>query len=153
MRLIVAAITQACTNAGKRLPSNAEWQAAVAGTPDPGGDNGTTHCNTARVVAAVNTGSRSSCVSARGAFDMVGNLQEWVADWVPAATTCPGWDGFSNDSMCLAGAATTTGGLAAPLRGSHMFVGHLVLCTLASRGWAGGFAPVRRRDAGAAWVI
>src|SRR5262249_46574819 len=29
---------QGCTNASKRLPSNAEWQAAVAGTPDPGGD-------------------------------------------------------------------------------------------------------------------
>ena len=37
---------QACKNAGKRLPSNAEWQAAVAGTPDPGPDNGTTDCNT-----------------------------------------------------------------------------------------------------------
>ena len=33
---------QACKNAAKRLPSNAEWQAAVAGTPDPG----PTGCNT-----------------------------------------------------------------------------------------------------------
>ena len=30
----------ACENSGKRLPSNAEWQAAVAGTPDPGGTTG-----------------------------------------------------------------------------------------------------------------
>jgi formylglycine-generating enzyme required for sulfatase activity len=70
----------ACKNARKRLPSNGEWQAAVAGTQDPGPDNGTTDCKT-DVGAAVPTGSRSGCVSEDGAFDMVGNLWEWVADW------------------------------------------------------------------------
>ena len=65
---------QACKNAGKRLPSNAEWQAAVAGTPDPGPDNGTTDCNTNSSYVAEPPGSRSSCVSSDGAFDMVGNL-------------------------------------------------------------------------------
>jgi formylglycine-generating enzyme required for sulfatase activity len=108
---------QACKNSQKRLPSNAEWQAAVAGTPDPGPDNGTTDCNTNSAFAAVNTGSRSSCVSADGAFDMVGNLYEWVADWVPASTVCPGWGGFSNDQMCLSGASTTANGPGALLRG------------------------------------
>jgi hypothetical protein len=68
---------QACKNARKRLPSNAEWQAAVAGTPDPGGDNGTTDCNSATGSVSL-TGARTSCVSADGAFDMVGNLHEWV---------------------------------------------------------------------------
>jgi len=29
------------------------------------------------------TGSRAGCVSDIGAFDMVGNVSEWVADWVP----------------------------------------------------------------------
>ena len=76
----------ACKNARKRLPSNAEWQAAVAGTPDPGGDNGSTECNTGNTFTVSLTGSRSSCKSARGAFDMVGNLYEWVADWVPRST-------------------------------------------------------------------
>jgi formylglycine-generating enzyme required for sulfatase activity len=58
----------------------------VAGTPDPGPDDGTTDCNTASVFTAVATGSRSSCESSDGAFDMVGNLFEWVADWVPRST-------------------------------------------------------------------
>jgi formylglycine-generating enzyme required for sulfatase activity len=98
----------ACANAGKRLPRNAEWQMAVTGTQDPGPDNGTTDCNT-QTGAAVNTGARSGCVSAFGAYDMVGNLYERVAEWVPLATACPGWGGFSNDVMCLAGANTTSG--------------------------------------------
>lgn len=97
---------EACTNSRKRLPSNAEWQAAANGTPDPGPDNGTTDCNTSSVLLAVNTGSRSACVSARGAYDMVGNLEEWVADWAPLSTGCPGWGTFSNDIQCFAGAST-----------------------------------------------
>jgi hypothetical protein len=100
----------ACENARKRLPSNAEWQAAVAGTPDPGPDNGITDCNTASTNAVAATGSRSSCKSARGAFDMVGNQHEWVADWVPRSPACGTWSaGVSptGDDQCLAGAATT----------------------------------------------
>jgi hypothetical protein len=99
----------ACKNARKRLPSNAEWQAAVLGTPDPGPDNGTTDCNTASARMVVATGSRTGCMSSDGAFDMVGNVQEWVADWVPRSTTCGTWtDGVSPtaDTQCLAGAAT-----------------------------------------------
>jgi hypothetical protein len=93
----------ACKNARKRLPSNAEWQAAVAGTPDPGPDNGSTDCHTVGG-AAVNTGSRSACVSSDGAFDMVGNLFEWVADWVPRSVSCGTWSaGVSptGDEQCL----------------------------------------------------
>jgi formylglycine-generating enzyme required for sulfatase activity len=109
----------ACKNAAKRLPSNAEWQAAVVGTPDPGPDNGTTDCNTGSTLAVALTGSRSSCVSADGAFDMVGNLYEWTADWVPHSTTCGTWSaGVSptGDVQCLVGAATT-GEPSALLRG------------------------------------
>lgn len=98
---------QACANARKRLPSNAEWQMAVAGTPDgSGGDDGAADCNTYSVLTSVPTGSRPHCVSAWGAHDMVGNVDEWVADWVPQSTTCGSWTGRA-DFQCFAGAATT----------------------------------------------
>jgi hypothetical protein len=92
---------EACANAGKRLPTN---------------------CNTTKGLASL-TGSRSKCVSARGAFDMVGNLAEWVADWVPLSTSCPNWGSFSDDFMCLAGTNTTGNGPGALLRGGHFFHG------------------------------
>ena len=115
---------EACANSRKRLPTSAQWQVGANGTPDPGPDNGTTDCNTvADSGAAVLTGARSSCVSARGAFDMVGNLSEWVADWVPGTTFCPGWASFSNDQMCLAGASTTSNFPGALRRGGQFFSG------------------------------
>jgi len=102
----------ACQNSLKRLPSNAEWQAAVLGTPDPGPDDGTTTCRTTGATP-VHTGSRSACVSSVGAYDMVGNVYEWTADWVPRATGCGTWptsvSPAPSDSQCLAGAATTLG--------------------------------------------
>jgi formylglycine-generating enzyme required for sulfatase activity len=83
---------QACAASGKRLCTNAEWQAAAAGTydpPDGAEDAGTAQCR----VATTNTGPREtgqagatpggndSCISSWGAEDMVGNVREWTADW------------------------------------------------------------------------
>jgi len=114
----------ACKNARKRLPTNAEWQAAVAGTPDPGPDNGTTDCKTAKPSVCVATGSRSSCVSLDGAYDMVGNAAEWVAEWVPPTTGCSGdWSSLgTTDFQCLVGAGSS-GEPSALLRGGSNFNG------------------------------
>ena len=113
---------QALANSGKRLPTNAEWQPAAAGTPDPGATPGAQDCNT-HSAGPVATGSRANCISAWGANDMVGNLWEWVADWVPASTDCPGWGSFSDDVMCLSGASTTAQGPGALDRGGNWDAG------------------------------
>jgi formylglycine-generating enzyme required for sulfatase activity len=101
---------RALANSGKRLPTNAEWQMAVSGTPDG------LPCNVSSDGPAV-TGSSPNCVSDFGALDMVGNVWEWVADWVPLSTDCPGWGTFSDDFMCLSGASTTAQGPGALFRG------------------------------------
>ena len=97
----------ACRNSGKRLPSNAEWQAAALGTPDPWPqDDPINQCNLNSPSISL-TGARSKCRSDVGAYDMVGNVIEFVADWGPLATTGANWDvfipGFGGDISNMGG--------------------------------------------------
>src|SRR5262249_24405450 len=98
---------QACANAGKRLCLDSEWLRACRGPENltfPYGDTRATGvCNdrrdehpalelfgsvtnlSSRCITQLHdtvdrTGSRDGCVTAEGAFDMMGNLHEWTAD-------------------------------------------------------------------------
>src|SRR5262245_43896060 len=99
---------QACLLSGKRLLTNREWQGAAAGTPDPGTDDLRTD-SAGKSPGPVNAGSRGSCKSAWGAFDMVGNVAEWVADWADnnGPSPCTDWTTSAGlpgkDSSCFGG--------------------------------------------------
>jgi hypothetical protein len=118
----------ACANAGKRLCTDDEWRRACRGPDGLTYPYGNTRevgvCNDHRDVhpavelfgsvtmlgsPCINelhdtvdtTGSRTGCVTAEGAYDMMGNLHEWTAD--PAGTFRGGYyvDTVINGPGCL----------------------------------------------------
>lgn len=123
---------QACALSGKRLLTNAEWQMAAAGTPDLGVDDKISDCVIGTYEVA-KTGSRKSCSSAWGVNDMVGNVWEWVADWIQGdyirwepshgATN----DLYGNDEMYGVNPANSQGGgqnfPSALIRGGNFSIG------------------------------
>lgn len=95
---------QACAFSGKHLLTNEEWQRAAAGTPDPGGDASVGICTI--LSDPTPTGSHPQCVSSWGAYDMAGNVYEWVADWADHAAGCTNWpSAFGDDVVCWGGGA------------------------------------------------
>jgi formylglycine-generating enzyme required for sulfatase activity len=70
----------ACAKAGKHLASDLEWYQAALGTPDPPSDWGQDDCQVSKNWPNQPglTGSGKNCVSPMGAYDMIGNVWEWV---------------------------------------------------------------------------
>ncbi len=75
---------EACAKAGKRLPSSKEWFLASLGTPDKNSSWSSDDCQVSKnwISQPGLTGSASNCVSSAGAFDMIGNVWEWVQEEV-----------------------------------------------------------------------
>lgn len=70
----------ACAKAGKRLPTNSEWLAAAQGTSDKDAGWGANDCQVANnwPQQPGASGSGADCVSSAGAYDLIGNVWEWV---------------------------------------------------------------------------
>jgi formylglycine-generating enzyme required for sulfatase activity len=101
--------SRACAKAGKRLATNQEWLQASQGTPDLLGGWEEIDC---QVDSNWKTqpglsGTGDQCISSFGAYDMIGNVWEWVEGVVK--------DGeFEGERLPMTGYIDSTNGQAIP---------------------------------------
>jgi formylglycine-generating enzyme required for sulfatase activity len=69
-----------CAKAGKRLPTSEEWFAAAMGTPDKASGWGKDDCQVSNNWSSQpgRSGEGKACFSYAGAYDMIGNVWEWI---------------------------------------------------------------------------
>ena len=111
-------LTQAqriCAESGKRLPTSDEWYALALGTDQ-------SSCMTSG--SAPRKTEDSECVSSTGAFDMIGNVWEWVDETVIGlefrGRTLP-QEGYVSETDASGIAITTDSAIGSDLYGKDYF--------------------------------